>query len=119
MEGGKGVDDHDMSLQSTATLGSSLLHVDSDDGSSMEETSRSPAFRRLMRVSFRLRVAISRSLCCALCAVLRLSAAALFRLKIASSWRGALAGTRCAHFSCENREHTEQQSSVSSGEADS
>jgi hypothetical protein len=40
-----------------------------------------------------------------------LSMAALFRLKIASSGRGALASTRCAHFSCENKERTSQPSS--------
>jgi hypothetical protein len=27
----------------------------------------------------------------------------LFQLKIASSGRGALAGTRCAHFNCNNK----------------
>jgi hypothetical protein len=47
------VDDPDMSLQSTAALGSSPLHVGSGDGSSSEEMPRSPAFRRLMRLSFR------------------------------------------------------------------
>jgi hypothetical protein len=30
--------------------------------------------------------------------------AALFQLKIASSGRGALAGTRCAHLNCKNKE---------------
>jgi hypothetical protein len=34
----------------------------------------------------------------------RLSTAALFRLKIASSGRGAFAGTRCAHLNCKNKE---------------
>jgi hypothetical protein len=34
----------------------------------------------------------------------------LFRLKIASSGRGALAGTRYAHFNYENMECTSQQS---------
>jgi hypothetical protein len=47
-----GVDDPDMSLQFTATLGSSSLNVGSGDGSSLEETPCSPAFRRLMRSSF-------------------------------------------------------------------
>jgi hypothetical protein len=46
------VDDPDMSLQSTATLGSSPLDIGSGDGSSLEETSRLPAFRRLMQLSF-------------------------------------------------------------------
>jgi hypothetical protein len=34
----------------------------------------------------------------------------LFRLKITSSKRGALAGTRCAHFSCENKKRASQPS---------
>jgi hypothetical protein len=55
-----------MSLQSTATLATSPLHDSSGDRSSLEETPRSPAFRLLMRLSFRPRLAISRSLCCAL-----------------------------------------------------
>jgi hypothetical protein len=117
--GGDDVDDPDMSVQSTATLGSSPLHVCSVDGSSLEETPRSPAFHRLMQLSFRSRLAISRSLCCAFHVALRLSAPALFRLKIASSRRGALAGTRCAHFRYEGRERTSQQSSVNSEKADS
>jgi hypothetical protein len=104
MREGEGVDDSDMSLQSTAALGSSPLHVGSGDGSSLEETSCSPAFCRLMRWLFRSRLAISHSLCCALCVVCRLSAVALFRLKIDSSGRGALAGTRCTHFNCKNME---------------
>jgi hypothetical protein len=70
------VDDPDMSLQSTAMLATSLLHNGSGDGSSSEETPRSPAFRLLMQLSFRLRLAISRSLCCALRAARCLSAAA-------------------------------------------
>jgi hypothetical protein len=41
-----------MSLQSTVALGSSLLHTSGGDGSSSEETLRSPALRRLMRLSF-------------------------------------------------------------------
>jgi hypothetical protein len=72
------VDDPDMSLQSTAALATSPLHDGSDDGSSLEETSCSPAFCLLMRLSFQSRLAISRSLCCALHAGHRLSTAALF-----------------------------------------
>jgi hypothetical protein len=105
------VDDPDMSVQSTATLGSSPHHVGSGDGSSLEETWRSPAFGRLIRLSFRSRLAISRSLCCALHAARCLSAAAWFRLKITSSGRGALADTRCTHFSCENKGRANQPSS--------
>jgi hypothetical protein len=92
-----------MSLQSTVALATSPLHDDSGDGSSSEETPRSPAFRLLMRLSFRSRLVIWRSLCCALHAARRLSAAALFRLNIASSGRGALAGTRWAHFNCNDK----------------
>jgi hypothetical protein len=92
-----------MSLQSTTALATSLLHDGSGDGSSLEETSRSPAFRLLIRLSFRSRLVISRSLCCALRVACRLSEAALFRLKIASSRSGALAGTRCAHLSCNDK----------------
>jgi hypothetical protein len=44
--GGDSVDDPDMWLHSTAALGSSPLHVDSGDGSLLEETPRSPTFRR-------------------------------------------------------------------------
>jgi hypothetical protein len=93
--GGDDEDDPDMSLQSTAALATSLLHDGSGDGSSLEETPHSPAFRLLMRLSFRSCLAISRSLCCALHA-----ARALFWLKTASSGRGALAETRWAHFNC-------------------
>jgi hypothetical protein len=89
-----------MSLQFTAVLAMSPLHDGSGDGSSLEEMLRSPAFLLLMRLSFRSRLAISRSLCCTLRAARRLSATALFRLKIASFGRGALAGTRCAHLKC-------------------
>jgi hypothetical protein len=92
-----------MSLQSTAALATLLLHDGSADGSSLEETPRSPAFRLLMLLSFQSRLAISRSLCCTLHAAHRLSAVALFRLKIASSGRGALAGTRWVHFNCNNK----------------
>jgi hypothetical protein len=105
------VDDPNLSLQSTMTLGSSPLHAGSGDGYSLEETSRFPAFRRLMRLSFRSRLAIFCSLCCALRAACRFYAAALFRLKIASSERGAFAGTRCAHLNCKNKERASQQSS--------
>jgi hypothetical protein len=83
-----------MSLQSSATLAMSPLHDDSGDGSSSEEMPHSPAFRLVMRLSFRSRLAIWHSLCCALRAVRRLSSTTLFRLNIASSGRGALAGTR-------------------------
>jgi hypothetical protein len=79
-------------------LGVSPLHDGSGDGSSSEETPRSPAFRFLIRLSFRSRLAIWRSLCCALHVAHCLSATALFRLKIASSGRGALAGMRWVHF---------------------
>jgi hypothetical protein len=87
-----------MSLQSTAALATSPLHDGSDDGSSSEETPSSPAFRLLMRFSFQSRLSIWRFLCCALRAVRRFFVVALFWLKIASSGRGALAGTRWAHF---------------------
>jgi hypothetical protein len=83
-----------MSLQSTTTLATSPLHDGSGDGSSLEEMLRSPAFCLLMWLFFRQRLAISCSLCCALRAAHRLSADALFQLKITSSGRGALAGTR-------------------------
>jgi hypothetical protein len=92
-----------MSLQSTTALATSPLHDGSGDGSSLEETPRSPAFRLLMLSSFRSLLAISRSLCCALRAARRLSAAASFRLKIASSGRGTLAETRWVHFNYNNK----------------
>jgi hypothetical protein len=57
----------------------------------------------LMRLSFQSRLVISCSLCCTLRAACRLFAAYLFRLKIASSGSGALAGTRCAHLNCKNK----------------
>jgi hypothetical protein len=117
--GGERVDDPDMSLQSTAALGSSSLHAGSGDVSSLEETSCSPAFHCLMRLSYRSCLAISHSLCCALRATRRLSAVALFQLKIASYGSGALAGTRCAHFNYENKEWTSQQSSEVSEKTDS
>jgi hypothetical protein len=62
-----------------------------------------PAFHLLMRLSFRSRLAIWHSLCCALCAAHCLSTVALFQLKIASSGRGALAGTRWVHFNCNDK----------------
>jgi hypothetical protein len=55
-----------MSLQSTAMLATLPLHDGSGDGPSLEETPRSPTFRLLMRLSFRLRLVIMRSLCRAL-----------------------------------------------------
>jgi hypothetical protein len=100
-----------MSLQSTAALATSPLHDGFDDGSSLEETLRSPTFRLLMRLSFRSRLAISRSLCCALRVARRLSVATLFRLKITSSGRGTLAGTRCTHLNYENKERKTQPTS--------
>jgi hypothetical protein len=93
-QGGDDEDDPVMSLQSTATLATSPLHDGSGDGSSLEETPSSPAFRLLMRLSLRSRLAIWHFLCCVLRTARRLSVAALFRLKIASSGRGTLAGTR-------------------------
>jgi hypothetical protein len=87
-----------MSLQSTVALATLPLHDGSGDGSLSEETSSSPAFRLLMRLSLRSHLAIWRFLCCALHAVCLFSAAALFRLKITSSGRGVLAGTRWVHF---------------------
>jgi hypothetical protein len=97
------MDDPDMSLQSTAALAMSLLHDGSGGGSSLEESSRSPAFRLLMWLSFQSRLVISRSLCCALRTARRLSTAAWFQLKIASSGRGALVGMRCAHLNCNDK----------------
>jgi hypothetical protein len=58
----------------------------------------SPAFCLLMQLSFRSRLAIWRFLCYTLRVAHRLSAAALLRLRITSSRRGALAGMRWAHF---------------------
>jgi hypothetical protein len=92
-----------MSLQSIAALATSPLHDGTDDRSSLEETPRSPAFCLLMQLSFRSRLVISCSLCYALRAECHLSAAALFRLKIASSGRGTLAGARWLHFNCNNK----------------
>jgi hypothetical protein len=43
VRGGDDEDDPDISLQSTAMLGASLLHDGSGDGSSSEETPHSPA----------------------------------------------------------------------------
>jgi hypothetical protein len=100
---GNDEDDPDILLQSTAALGTSPLHDGSEDGYSSKETPRSSAFRLLMQLSFRSRLAIWCSLCCALRAACSLSAAAWFRLKIASSERGALAGTRWVHFNCNDK----------------
>jgi hypothetical protein len=58
VRGGDDEDDLDMSFQSTAALAMSPLHDGFGDGSSSEETPRSPAFRLLMRLSFRLCLAI-------------------------------------------------------------
>jgi hypothetical protein len=55
-----------MSLQSTVALSTSPLHDVSGDGSSLEKTPRSPAFRLLMRLSFQSCFVISHSLCCTL-----------------------------------------------------
>jgi hypothetical protein len=103
VRGGDDEDNPDISLQFTAALGSSSLHDGSDDRSSSEDTPRSPAFRLLMRLAFRSHMAIWRSLCCALLTARRLSATALFWLKIASSRRGALARTRWVHFNCDDK----------------
>jgi hypothetical protein len=62
--GGDDEDDPDMSLQSTVALATLPLHNDSGDGSSLEEMSHSPAFRLLMRLSFRSRLAISLFMLC-------------------------------------------------------
>jgi hypothetical protein len=101
--GGNDEDDPDISLQFTAALGASPLHDGSGNGSSSEETPCSPTFCLLMQLSFQLRLAIWRSLCCALRAARRLSAVALFQLKIASSGRGALARTRWVHFNSNDK----------------
>jgi hypothetical protein len=98
LRGGDDEDDPDMSLQSTAVLAMSPLHDDSGDGSSSEETPSSTAFRLLMWLSLQSLLAIWCFLCCALRAAHLFSIAALFRLKITSSGRSALAGTRWAHF---------------------
>jgi hypothetical protein len=97
-QGGDDEDDPDMLLQLTAALATSLLHDGSGDGSSLEETPSSPAFHLLMRLSLQSRLAIWCFLCCALRAARLFSVVALFRLKITSSRRGALAETRWAHF---------------------
>jgi hypothetical protein len=47
-----------MLLQSTAALATSPLHDGSGDGSSSEETPSSPAFRLLVWLSLRSRLAI-------------------------------------------------------------
>jgi hypothetical protein len=91
-----------MLLQSTAALTTSPLHGGSDDGSSFEETSSSPAFR-LLRLSLRSRLEIWRILCYTLRTARLLSTAACFWLKIAFSERGALARTRWVHFNCDDK----------------
>jgi hypothetical protein len=83
--GGDDDDDPNMFLQSTAALATSPLHDGSGDGSSSKETPCSPAFRLLLRLSLRSRLAIWRFLCCALRAVCLFSVASWFWLKIASS----------------------------------
>jgi hypothetical protein len=70
-----------------------------------------------MRLSFQSRLVISRFLCCTLRTARHLSVASLFWLKNASSGRGALAGTRCAHLNC-NDEKTEDSVSVKSPRED-
>jgi hypothetical protein len=47
--GGNEEDDPDISLQSTAAPATSPLHDGSDNGSSSEETPRSPTFHLLMQ----------------------------------------------------------------------
>jgi hypothetical protein len=76
-QGGDDEDDPDMLLQSIAMLATSPLQDGSGDGSSSEETPGSPAFRLLVRLSLRSRLAIWRFLCCALRAA-RLSSVAAF-----------------------------------------
>jgi hypothetical protein len=93
-----------MLLQSTAALATSPLHDGSGDGSSSEETPRSPAFCLLVRLSLLSRLAIWHFLCCALRTARFFSAAAWLWLKIASSGRGTLAGTRWAHFDCNDKD---------------
>jgi hypothetical protein len=58
--GGDDKEDPDMSLQSTAALATSPHHDGSGDGTSLEETSSSPVFRLLMRLSLRSRLVIWR-----------------------------------------------------------
>jgi hypothetical protein len=108
VRGGDDEDNPDISLQSTAALATSPLHDSFGDGSSSEETPRSLAFHLLMWLSFRSRLAIWHFLCCTLRAARRFSATALFWLKIASSERGALAGTRWAHFNCNDKKKKSQ-----------
>jgi hypothetical protein len=74
--GGDDEDDPDMLLQSTAALATSPLHDGSGDGSSSEETPRSPAFCLLLRSLLRSCLVIWRFLCCALRAARLLSTAA-------------------------------------------
>jgi hypothetical protein len=88
-----------MLLQSTAALATSPLH----NGSSPEETPSSTVFRLLVRLTLRSLLAIWHFLCCALRVARLFSTAALFWLKIASSGRGALAGTRWVHFNYDDK----------------
>jgi hypothetical protein len=92
-----------MSLQSIAVLATSPPQDGSGEASSSEETPASPAFRLLVRLSLRSRLAIWCFLCCALRAARLSSVAAFFWLKIASSGRGAFPGTRWAHFNCNDK----------------
>jgi hypothetical protein len=71
-QGGDNEDDPDISLQSTTALGTSPLHDGSGDGSSSEETPRTPTFRLLMRLSFQSCLVTWHSLCYALRATRRL-----------------------------------------------
>jgi hypothetical protein len=66
-----------MLLQSIATLVTSPLQDGLGDGSSSEETPSSPAFRLLVQLSLRSRLAIWRFLCYALRAA-RLSSTVAF-----------------------------------------
>jgi hypothetical protein len=92
-----------MLLQSIVVLVTSLLQEGSGDGSSSVETPGSPAFRLLVRLSLRSLLAIWCFLCCTLRVTRLSSIAAFFWLKIASSGRGTLAGTRWAHFNYNNK----------------
>jgi hypothetical protein len=56
--GGNDEDDPNMLLQSTAAVATSPLHDSSGDGSSSKDTPSSPAFRLLVRLSLRSRLAI-------------------------------------------------------------
>jgi hypothetical protein len=92
-----------MLLQLIAVLATSPLHDGSGDGSSSEDTPSFPAFRLLVLLSLRSRLAIWHFLCCALRAARLFSSVAWFWLKITSSGRGALAGTRWEHFNYDDK----------------